>query len=583
MGTMRHRYMYENFLAESGVVFSPSSTKAGVVTGAIPLVANGSGSVIFSGAYTGESISTYVIEIDLAGDVATATFKWKKSGSVGWEASGLPTALTDTLLDSGVSVKFAIGTGTDFSLGDRWATTASRFRSGDKIADYDPSSKWRSVAPPEDPDFLALDLLTAHAPDALALLHNISSAATIKIQGGPVPQKSCVEFDGLSGSVTVANHASQENPFDGGGSISFWIYLRSKGESNNTGMISKSPIASPGWYFLGGTPNATSTKLTFVYFFSGSNLSFTTTNREIVFNTWNYVVVTYNADAVANDPIIYVNGSAVALTDDLGNPVGTRTTDAASSYIIGSDAADGRTADGFMDEVRVYKGRILTPAEVLEQYAGTYTDETSLVMHLRLDEGTGSVAADSSSIGNDGALTGNAAWSTSVYSPVEETLAYNAKKIAHYFATSPRSYRYWRLLITGDAANSDGFLEVGELLLGPYFEPSRMWDVGTSYGDRFFETNLKTDQARDVSGLRNKGKRIILPYRDRTEDERLLFETMIETIKDPDNPRKTLPFFVHVDTSKPAKLHFVNLLGGFEAVMNGNYRHDFGLEMEEQL
>ncbi len=56
-------------------------------------------------------------------------------------------------------------------------------------------------------------------------------------------------------------------------------------------------------------------------------------------------------------------------------------------------------------------------------------------------------------------------WGTPDYT---ETVAYHAETILHYLS-SPQTYRYWRLEIT-DASNSDGFLEIGELYLGPYLE-----------------------------------------------------------------------------------------------------------------
>lgn len=181
---MSHRFMYQNRLSSSAVI-SPLSSAQGVVGGAVPRVANGSGGVIFTGPYTGEGQNIYTVEIDGAGDVAAATFKWRNSDTPAgtWEASGVLTALTDLALSNGVKVRFTTGTGTDFPKGDRWEATASNRFGKRFLYDLDPNQRFRSGAP-ADPWTLVLDLLTAQEVKAAVLhLHNVSAGATVKIQG----------------------------------------------------------------------------------------------------------------------------------------------------------------------------------------------------------------------------------------------------------------------------------------------------------------------------------------------------------------------------------------------------------------
>lgn len=77
-------------------------------------------------------------------------------------------------------------------------------------------------------------------------------------------------------------------------------------------------------------------------------------------------------------------------------------------------------------------------------------------------------------------LKGNTAdsWESPAFS---ETITYNAEKILQYL-TSTQTYRYWQLQIT-DAANSDGYIEIGTLGLFEYMELSKNFanDWGNGY------------------------------------------------------------------------------------------------------
>src|SRR3970282_1332381 len=100
---MSHRFLYQNMIG-AGTIVAPSSVAKAIVGGAVPRVANGAGAAVFSGGYTGPEQEVYTVEIGTAGQVGAAAFRWRKTSTpVGaWEASGLPTALTDTALDHGV-------------------------------------------------------------------------------------------------------------------------------------------------------------------------------------------------------------------------------------------------------------------------------------------------------------------------------------------------------------------------------------------------------------------------------------------------------------------------------------------------
>jgi hypothetical protein len=76
--------------------------------------------------------------------------------------------------------------------------------------------------------------------------------------------------------------------------------------------------------------------------------------------------VSYNGSSNTNDPIIYRNGSSIAITEEFA-PSGSRITDAGNNLLIG-DVADGdRAYKGVIDDVRIYN-RALSPTEIQQLY-----------------------------------------------------------------------------------------------------------------------------------------------------------------------------------------------------------------------
>lgn len=182
---MGHRFMYRNFIDDAAAI-SAASVEKGFVSAGAPRVANGSGTMIFSGAYAGDDGEVYTVEIDAPGDAGAARFRWRKTSTArdDWEASGVLTALRGVALDSGVKARFVNGADSPaFSLGDRWQAAASRPRSPKRIYDLDPGAGVRSASPPEDPWSLAVDFGAAKSPDVLIVhRHNFTSEARLRIQ-----------------------------------------------------------------------------------------------------------------------------------------------------------------------------------------------------------------------------------------------------------------------------------------------------------------------------------------------------------------------------------------------------------------
>lgn len=105
-------------------------------------------------------------------------------------------------------------------------------------------------------------------------------------------------------------------------------------------------------------------------------------------STWYQICITHDLSSTSNDPIMYLNGSSQSITDLYGTS-GTFISDATRSLHVGgilTGHADGPSSshvlDGKINDVRMYN-RILTPAEIVELYAGG-TIENGLIFHAPL-------------------------------------------------------------------------------------------------------------------------------------------------------------------------------------------------------
>jgi hypothetical protein len=127
---------------------------------------------------------------------------------------------------------------------------------------------------------------------------------------------------------------------------------------------------------------------------------------------WVHLVVTYDSSSASNDPTFYINGTVVSLTTN-ANPSGTATTNT-DAYVVGNRGNDNaRNWDGYIDEFKIYDA-VLTADEVMELYTTGSVIGVSPILSYDLDEGSGTIATDSSGNGNNGTITG-ATYSTDVF------------------------------------------------------------------------------------------------------------------------------------------------------------------------
>ena len=224
-----------------------------------------------------------------------------------------------------------------------------------------------------------------------------------------------LKFDGANDYVNVPTAVSIDNIWDSGGTVSFWVKPYSAGESDAGFWVAK----TWGIFALSGHA-AGQTGIEFNVNWSGSTAKWRgDTVPEIDFNKWHHVVVSYDADSTANDPIFYVDGVAMSLSENVA-PSGTRSYDAGFSMQIGGNTATSRTSDGNLDDVRIYN-RALSASEIASLHtSGTaklnVSQESNLTKGLagywKFDDGSGTTTADSSTNANTGTLVSTPTWTT---------------------------------------------------------------------------------------------------------------------------------------------------------------------------
>jgi hypothetical protein len=133
-------------------------------------------------------------------------------------------------------------------------------------------------------------------------------------------------------------------------------------------------------------PNGSPKKLRFLAHFSTTDGVWTTTNNVLTVGAEHKIEITYNGAATTNDPIIYVDGVAVAITETT-TPVGTYRSGTTTDLYVGTPSAS-INPNGEVEDLRIYSGiKSATQAAVIaaEDIETDITiDESSLVFHASL-------------------------------------------------------------------------------------------------------------------------------------------------------------------------------------------------------
>ncbi|MBP9751907.1 MAG: LamG domain-containing protein [Candidatus Moranbacteria bacterium] len=148
-----------------------------------------------------------------------------------------------------------------------------------------------------------------------------------------------------------------------------------------------------------------------VYGYGKSPVGYHHSNQALKTGIWYNIAVTIDASEFR----IYIDGKL----DKTVSATGTLSTSAGQAAAIGAEPGGGsRYFNGSIDEVRIYN-RALPMEEIASSYAETKIDysfenslEQGLVGYWKLDDASGTSAADSSGNGNTGTLTSGPTWTT---------------------------------------------------------------------------------------------------------------------------------------------------------------------------
>lgn len=237
-----------------------------------------------------------------------------------------------------------------------------------------------------------------------------------------------LNFDGSDDSINAGSDLSIDNLNTI--SVCSWIYPRTSGESNLGRIFHKgSTTTYKEFRFDTGATNA----LAFTVARATTNAESITAANPVTMNTWSRVCGVYtNGDG---GPRIYINGNEVSSYTSRSDGTGSFTNDASESLYIGNRSDGARTFDGLIDELRVYNialdaqqikndfneakalvwgglgtvsGSSAPSFENAREYCvpGDGTTCTPPLAEWKLDENTGTTAADSSGNANTGTLNG---------------------------------------------------------------------------------------------------------------------------------------------------------------------------------
>jgi len=109
-----------------------------------------------------------------------------------------------------------------------------------------------------------------------------------------------------------------------------------------------------------------------------------------------------------------------------------------------------------------------------------------------------------------------------------ESVTWASGKILHYLSAATTK-RYWQLQIT-DAANTDLYVDIGEVFLGSYMELSKNYSVGFSKGFELLHDSNKTPYGVVKKRFYNKQRVFTYDFRLISTTDLALLETMIDSL-----------------------------------------------------
>ena len=209
-----------------------------------------------------------------------------------------------------------------------------------------PAQTWSS-------GFAAVYHLNGNANDSVGA----SDGAITGAQSGAGQLASGLDFNSNDDVVDAGAAGGVDDLFANGGTVTAWIRPRGWGEGNFGRIVDKASdtLAATGWALQVDGGQAPNHALIFEHGFSGGPGRWNGPDSSIALGVWSHVAVVYHGSSPSNQPVMYVNGAAQALTV-IGTPSGTRGSDAPNALGIGDQVATKqRSFDGVLDEVRLQR------------------------------------------------------------------------------------------------------------------------------------------------------------------------------------------------------------------------------------
>ncbi len=187
------------------------------------------------------------------------------------------------------------------------------------------------------------------------------------------------------------------------GTVSAWVKLNS---TNSTGVIFQARADSSNYinvYYHNGTSEGR-----IAYRAGGSTKTAVFTDAIENDGKWHHIAATWNVSA--DEIKIYLDGTLKDTTTGLGTFSGSIAT-----CDIGQNTQNGSYFNGNIAQVAVFTQEIsISRLFVAKRQPLNLIGITGLVGYWKFDEGSGTVASDSSMTGNAGELINTPTWSTTV-------------------------------------------------------------------------------------------------------------------------------------------------------------------------
>lgn len=589
------RFFSQHLLTDPAMI-SVSSARLGERGAAVAEVL-GSGTCYAQGEYSGDlAVEQFVAEIDTAGDLAVATFRWKGGATSIWEANKVATSDSLISLRDGISVRFG---GSGFLAGDRWLIEARRTYGRASLLDVDPARVWRATGCVLENIEVDLGVPTQVAALILAR-QNLSEGASATLQATDLPDldnpATPSEYDESNGAVAVCladgeafvmpdfGSGADLSPFanthvikvvDSAGKVA-WGYLHSAGTGETQGaeLVTNGDFASDisGWALNAGAGGGAITwdAGTLKFLQGGTSVTMRAT-QDVIPSTANKlykIMVSVVAQSGGSYTKIYIGKSggpyAYYYEDDGGVRDVTRLV--CPEGETGLRLADAQGAGYYSNWDNVSLKQITAPPATGCWVVSTPEGETRDWASVDAGFNPNDIAGYDLYLAS--ALTGD--WASP---PYEQALDASLPDLICFL---DEAYHYWRLVLA-DPDNPAGYIQAAGLYLGSYTQLSRRMLQGAKDTLGVSRSDQRVDGALRPSPVGPAVNSYSFSLSKLTTADRATLRAMFLRLND----GQSTPLWFLPDSDDPEGLLY-GFLGSSQAFQLSNpARHAVSLEFEE--